>query len=1182
MRLTDFPRPKGDNGRGLHWSPSPRPPTESALDFWMDELHAMHIKWLKIVDDGQGSTLPLVRRLVAEDIMPIVRLQRQGPPPHRLTPQERETVRRLVDAGVVYFEVDSEPDLPSAWSGNMPPNAFDLIIDAFIEDADDILNAGGLPGIPPMALTPAHNPVQAIVDRDREDLFQRGTWWAVHAYTYNRPLNYPDDDVNRTGRPVTPEEYKQHHPWGWNEPPEIINRWRAEGRQPDTTLADDPQCFRAYELAGHMAQEVLGYPIPIIATEGGAITGLRDDRRYPRLDPWTAAEWTVQINEFLQREAPLWFFTLCHWLIADRRIDPTRPHVWEPHCWYTHWWDEEFGFNGMLPVVERVKAMPSLERSSGLIVPEATPTVSAPREEETPMPKTALISGTVVDAENTPIAHVEVELLTEDGRALRAQTDEEGRFYIDNVPPGFYRIHVADRTDVVDLPVQPGDQIDLLFTLSEPQPRERITEIPITPEEERTTGVPETRETSPTSVTAEEPKEPEPLETAAETPPPVQPAATPETEEPRPQKVEIEAETPTEPPAAETTPAETANSRVIGHIAGGRPGIELLLKNDAGRVWETTLDENRHFEFTHLPAGTYTLELAGIGTIAKDIHLDGTNTVEVTFSLQGIVMGLVMGGTPEMLAELISDTYGWKRAVALSPQGQYRFVELPPGTYRVRIEGHELGPVTLQGDETVTMPTLDLRPPHRATLRGKITDAEGQALPEIPVHLMRRGELVAQTQTALNGTYLFQNMPAGEYQVIVVGPPDVVRTVRLEQDKTVILDIALPPQEEPEAPTVATEAPVEEIIVKTVVEPAAGIVAEPEETPTEPETTEHEVETQAPPEPTPEKEPTLKEEEAPSAAAEPAETPMPEQETPPGTEPPREEAETDTGAAEPETPVVTAETAAEETEISGEKPPTPAEAPEAVTAVETTAEETEIPGEKPPTPAEAPEAVTAVETAAEETEIPGEEPPVPAEAPEAVTAVETAAEETEISGEEPPVPAEAPEAVTAVETAAEAPTQAPTDLETAQIAAEEEIAVETPEITPSPAPEAVSHPTAAELPEEEVVAAPGKETRITYMDIYILVPPDGPRTRAILLAALPFLTAGRVTVGYNPEEARWARRVLIVGGPEAYGRDIEEMLKAAGCEVDRATGTLGELVEQFEAAAQAITLEKEVPNGPVG
>lgn len=28
--------------------------------------------------------------------------------------------------------------------------------------------------------------------------------------------------------------------------------------------------------------------------------------------------------------------------------------------WYTHWWDQQFGLNGRLPIVDALKALPSV------------------------------------------------------------------------------------------------------------------------------------------------------------------------------------------------------------------------------------------------------------------------------------------------------------------------------------------------------------------------------------------------------------------------------------------------------------------------------------------------------------------------------------------------------------------------------------------------------------------------------------------------------------------------------------------------------------------------------------------------------------------------------------------------------------------------------------------------------
>ncbi len=938
MRLEDFPRPKEDNGRGLHWSPSVYPPSGSALDFWLDELRAMHIRWVKVLDDGKGSSLELCRRLVDEGIMPVVRIHRVRPWPRKLTQEERTTVRRLVDVGVRYFETDSNPDLPSEWGGHLPPNWLDQVAGAFIEDATFILEAGGLPGLPGMTPRPEHNLVQAVVARSGQDLFAQGAWMAIHNYTLNRPLDYPDDMVNRKGVPVTPEEYKRHHPWGWNEPIELINRWRAEGRQPDITIAEDPECFRAYELAGEMAYQALGFHIPVISTEGGAVTGWRDDRRYPRLDPWTAAEWTVHMFNFLQTEAPPWYFALCHWLIADRRMDPSRPHAWEPHCWYTHWWDETFGFDGVLPVVEQVKAMPTQARplAPAAPVPEAPTTVEAappPAEKTAPavatappdagdttadtpeegeMAGTAEIQGQVHDEHGAALAGVRVVLFRGDSPLVETITDATGHFHVEMPAPARYEIALADRGVLVSVDVRPDDVKEITVILHGDVPREEpAAEAPLTPEE----APPAEAEPKPPTEPEPEPEPapepeaepepeptPEPVEptTAAAEPAPEPAAAEPPVEdvpapeepapaeplaaeaappaEPEPEPVpepEPEAEPESEPepaPAEAETPAVTEDaeaeeeeppqgSRVVGVIHGGRPRLTLLLTAEEGQAWETLVDRDHRFAFDALPPGAYRLELVGIGVIRDRIVLDGRNEVEVEFPMRGVIQGLVMGGTPEMEARLISDTYGWERTVALSPQGQYRFTELPPGTYRVRVGDQEVGPVEIDGNTIQRMEVLDLRPPHRASIRGRVRDAEGNVLPEVPVRLLQAGNLVAAVETALNGEYVFENMPPGEYQLVALGPPDVVRTVRLEQDKEILLDLQLGPEpvaeeaptaEAAEEATPPAEAPAPAPVVEPTVEEEPLIVESAPFVPLdEPEPEEA---TEAPPEPAPQAE----------------------------------------------------------------------------------------------------------------------------------------------------------------------------------------------------------------------------------------------------------------------------------------------------------------------------------------
>ena len=364
MQLRDFPRPPDDNGRGIHWSASLYHPQGRELAFWIQQLESMHIKWVKLLDDGGGSSLELCETLLAHGIMPIVRLYRREPNPGHIGGREEDTIRRLVALGVRYFETNNEPDVPAEWKGgHIPANWLDLVVDHFIIDADKVLSLGGYPAVPAMGVGSKVNFVARVVERGREDLFRYGTWLAIHNYTLNHPLDYPYDPVNQEGAPLTREEYERVGYWAWDgQPLDLINRWRAEDKNPGATLRDDPSCWLAFRLANDLVVEALGYSIPIISTEGGTMVGWREDRRYPRVTPDLHREWTVRINDFMQREAPEYYFAVCHWLLANYRLGHYAPS-WESQAWFTDWWREPFGIQGELPTVQAVREMPSIPRA---------------------------------------------------------------------------------------------------------------------------------------------------------------------------------------------------------------------------------------------------------------------------------------------------------------------------------------------------------------------------------------------------------------------------------------------------------------------------------------------------------------------------------------------------------------------------------------------------------------------------------------------------------------------------------------------------------------------------------------------------------------------------------------------------------------------------------------------------
>ncbi len=452
--LSEFPRPPQDNGRGVHWSARVYHPSGADLQYWIDELKALQIKWVKLLDDGGGSSIELCQALLDNDIMPVVRIFREHPNPGHIGGREIDAIERLIAIGVRYFETNNEPDLPAEWENNhRPQNWLDIVVDNFIYDADVILSLGGLPAFPAMGPGSNANGIAKVVERGRKDIFEKGAWLAIHNYTLNHPMDYPSDPVNQEGRPLTQEEYDRLAAWQyshltWEEIQELgiditredydkFNRWAWDGRSieqvnatreanknPGATIFDDANCFRAWELWGHQIYEELGFYIPIISTEGGPVVGWGDDNRYAKVNPTTQAEWQMDIVGFMQDEAPPWYFTMCTWLLASKPLGDFSP-TWDQMSWYTHAWDLQFGLDGQLPIVQLLKDTPAKIRH------ELRPPVDM-----------AAVTGVVTNRLGQPLAGVALALRTAGGStAAHTISEETGRYEL-TAPPGQYDLFV--------------------------------------------------------------------------------------------------------------------------------------------------------------------------------------------------------------------------------------------------------------------------------------------------------------------------------------------------------------------------------------------------------------------------------------------------------------------------------------------------------------------------------------------------------------------------------------------------------------------------------------------------------------------------------------------------------------------------------------------------------------------
>ncbi len=392
--LVDFPRPSNDNGRGLHgsamvgWAGG-----SEGYDYWIGELVALGCKWFKILDDN-GDSLPFCERLLQAGIFPIVRIIRRDPPPNtspapnpgHIGPTEEETLKRLIAAGVRYFETNNEPNLSAEWKQNAIPSdtleTAKLVALNWLFDARLILEAGGLPGLPAQSVGSAMDLIGALVSLGKQDLLLEGCWIALHNYCLNRPLDYPDDKVNRTGLALSSEDYDQgpYTDWAWwnaslKGPDSLdeVNAARSLGKNPVQTIISEHACFREFEYYNTLAIKYLGRSIPIISTEGGYLVGRREDPRYMRLTPEAHCDATVALFDFMQRQAPDYYFAATPWLLVESTGLETD--AWESSFWQRALRNGSDGRSGIppgpvpgavlgdhLPVVDGVRRMPNLPR----------------------------------------------------------------------------------------------------------------------------------------------------------------------------------------------------------------------------------------------------------------------------------------------------------------------------------------------------------------------------------------------------------------------------------------------------------------------------------------------------------------------------------------------------------------------------------------------------------------------------------------------------------------------------------------------------------------------------------------------------------------------------------------------------------------------------------------------------
>lgn len=800
MRIEDYPRPKDDNGRGLHWSASPYHLSGSELDYWMDELQAMGIKWVKVLDDGGGSSSELCRRLTGIGIMPVVRLY-VGNPGHIQT-RNLEAIRRLMDVGALYFETNNEPDLAIEWdSGIVPRNWLEIVVDNFIIDATEIIALGGYPAFPAMGVGTIVNPFQLVVDRGRQDLFDNGAWLAIHNYVLNHPLDYPYDAVNQTGQPLTQEEYDATR-WGWDcDKLVVINQLRREGANPGATIRDDATCWLAYALWNEQLVQAFGHSVPIMSTEGGVVIGDRQDGRYPRNDARRHEEVTLWIQDFLLSGAPTWYFTVFHWLIANDLMAQSRPG-WETQCWYTHWWDAEFGLQGHLPAVDALKRKPPRIRhdavadvviSGGLIQSGVTAAGAQPR--------------TIQVWRDTDIGRKTSTM------ARQTCSQRDGSYRLVGLPPGDYAVTVEGVVGALAYGLSLASHSHVTQPLCLPGPNSaaggRVSDSLGAPRAMQTVVLHQNgRKIASTTTNRQGYYAFSPLAASSYQ---VEVVGLPL------ESIEADGQNPTTVnfvvPAEWTYEFRLVTKRLLPQSESqGRHVFYGVIRDEVGdpidgvkieMSWtgapsgtafptcRSGIDPGKprgYFEFVHT-CGEFQLRLletdwdAQVADALKTTGLPGqlpdqSVSYEIVWQLcradrapmQSVVTGTIVGGTAGLGVTLSSA--GFTASKPLLTDGSFRFERLPAGAYQLEVEGVGVvaSDVVLDGLSTVDLLPIDITLRRRGTIKGTIYDLQGNIRVGVQVLLFLQQRQVGSTVTDSAGRYRFERLLPATYTLETLEP----------------------------------------------------------------------------------------------------------------------------------------------------------------------------------------------------------------------------------------------------------------------------------------------------------------------------------------------------------------------------------------------------------------------------
>ncbi|MBW7884153.1 MAG: hypothetical protein H3C34_16225, partial [Caldilineaceae bacterium] len=165
-------------------------------------------------------------------------------------------------------------------------------------------------------------------------------------------------------------------------------------------------------------------------------------------------------------------------------------------------------------------------------------------------------------------------------------------------------------------------------------------------------------------------------------------------------------------PKRSRLPSEVVAPRIAlrGTVAHGGSERQLIAEQDGVEVARTMLDEDGYFELADLSPGRYVLHLANTA-LRETIELrPDQQEVVVRLALappvevisRSVVTGTVHGGAGAVIM-LVQKASGEEWVTMAKDDGGYRFIDLPPGEYSLRVHpaGTQFDSIVLDGRNTI-------------------------------------------------------------------------------------------------------------------------------------------------------------------------------------------------------------------------------------------------------------------------------------------------------------------------------------------------------------------------------------------------------------------------------------------------------------------------------------------------